>query len=849
MKIFKSLVVGLVVFGLNATVFSAQGDLLPQTELSKETIESLRNTSQPHIVSDEQKAFDYALNDVNEILSPVNDITQNIDIITEVYERSKEVIGIINNKQNLILKIAGDIDNDAIKGGIRQITKGITGINNTINKIKNSKIMRAGVNATLKSAGKILNKVAITQQTVVLGNQIKKSLDDGFDFVDIADIGIEVVSYAPLGGAVNELVYEKIKGIDRAINSLEESKRIIFKNNTDFALSTIKNENFLKRINGWGKDAIKKAKTQSDLNNVFDNIINEEIKGTKSSIRMIDLAIKDIGDESIRTEFFGLDVGAEDSYIKSLNDYKSMLEDRINNIKNSDKEKNKLRKIFNSNATKHILDDINTKSTKLVKDTKFMSDKQKLVADNLNTIVNLSKNIQINSQNIKEKALNAKNEILAKNKEKQEAKQKQENDKKLAEQTEEVAKLKKAVQTAENLREKNAKLAEQYANNPTKANKDALDKSGKAFANARDNVSEYDNGEYAQTHKYENSFTVDKDRQVKQNFDTALGDMSQKQKDILARADYDSDNFAEGVIGREQAGRDYTQEQADFYALGGGEDKLKNEKDLASLEDFFDKLLKDDDLADVNDDEKTKVGDNENNNELRSIRGSFSYIGIHQNGGDTYSVGSLETRDNNNTFDSMEYLDFSNSGISGGYPAIAPSTTSEASPDVDGYKYTAWGDWSLSGLVADIGGQDYAVDYGHYVMGNTTIDMPSFGNATYNGKLIGGTVGISNNGVVEKNSIGGTIEIGVNFNNSSLSAVLNSTKNNSNWAVARFSNISVQEGGHFHTGFNGTVDGGGVSRIDGKFFGTNAQEVGGSFQISKTGSDADNATGVFRAKQ
>jgi hypothetical protein len=513
-------------------------------------------------------------------------------------------------------------------------------------------------------------------------------------------------------------------------------------------------------------------------------------------------ALKDLESFSIAEFLLQAAVNEQDENIKKLNSNKDVYVDKYN------KSKNNLVDFVNKN---------NTTALKIIENKKPASQVGK--------------------------------EILAKNKEKQEAKQKQENAKKLAEQTEEVAKLKKAVQTAENLREKNTKLAEQYANNPTTANKNALDKSGREFANARDDVSEYDNGEYAQTHKYENSFTVDKDRQVKQNFDTALGDMSQEQKDILARADYDSDDFAEGVIGREQAGRDYAQEQADFYALGGGEDKLKDEKDLASLEDFFDKLLKDDDLADVNDDEKTKVGDNENNNELRSIRGSFSYIGIHQNGGDTYSIGSLETRDNNNTFDSTEYLDFSNSKISGGYPAIAPPTTSEASPDVDGYKYTAWGDWSLSGLVADIGGQDYAVDYGHYVMGNATIDMPSFGNATYNGKLIGGTVGISNNGVVEKNSIGGTIEIGVNFNNSSLSAVLNSTKNNSNWAVARFSNISVQKGGHFHTGFNRTVDGGGVSRIDGQFFGTNAQEVGGSFQISKTRNDADNATGVFRAKR
>jgi hypothetical protein len=454
--------------------------------------------------------------------------------------------------------------------------------------------------------------------------------------------------------------------------------------------------------------------------------------------------------------------------------------------------------------------------------------------------------------NNKEKALNAKNEILAKNQEKQEEKQKQENAKKLAEQTEEVAKLKKAVQTAENLREKNAKLAEQYENNPTQANKDALDKSGREFANARDDVSEYDNGEYAQTHKYENSFTVDKDRQIKQNFDTALGDMSQEQKDILARADYDSDDFAEGVIEREQAGRDYAQEQADFYALGGGEDKLKDEKDLASLEDFFDKLLKDDDLADVNNDEKTEITERKETQELYpDYKGQFTSL-VNYQAGDEYNIITTNAKtdaDSGETEPSANnklYISNNNAGSFNGDYRMNNYTTGQDGASY--YQYTKWGSWnktSLSQNYVSNSGITHDLSGGHWVIGRVNKEIPKYGQATYNGKLSGDHMSADN--VYSKNSMSGTIKLEANFATSTLNGNLSIKHNGSSWSDpgiknGKIENSSGRMGGDISSTF------GGSGSIGGYFYGKSESmptESGGQWWFFNN--DGTRAAGSFRA--
>jgi hypothetical protein len=875
MKIIKSLVVGLIVFGLNVNVFAKQGDLLPQKELNLQE----KNIPQTrYVMSNEQKAFDYALNDINEILTPVNNITQNIDIVTETYKRTKEVIGMMNNKKDLILKITKDIDSDAIKGGIRQYTKGITKVNDVINKIKNSKIMRMGGNSALKSAGKIVNKVQIAQQTTILGNQIKKSLDDGFDFVDIADIGIEVVSYTPIGSFANEEIYKKIKGIDAAINSLEESKRIIFKTNTDFALSTIKNENFIKRINGWGKDEIKKAQTQNDLNNVFDNIINEEIKGVKSSIRMINQAIKDIGNEHTRTEFFGLDVGAEDSYIKSLNSYKSMLENRINNIKNNAKTKDRLREIFNSNAAKHIIDDINSQSAKLIKDTKFMSDKQKTIANDLNTIVNISANIQSKVPNII-----------------------QDNKK---EQPQENTELAEKKQQAKDLKDENTqliaeytKLKEGYAKNPSSSNKQKLDAKGnelnanaREFVKVRDEILGLDNSlskndigfvdDVALTDKkiaennpnlaidLENN-QLSRAEKLKQIKAKILANYNAKQKAIIEN-NFNDDDFVDNLSNLEKwQTNEHKQEMQDFYGIGGTQDLTQDEKDLASLENFFDDIL-----GDFNNDEKTEIADNrdENNNldddnkkNNENTIYDFPYLGYLSNNELIYAdlateqkeIAGYETsgwghgrliRGENNVLYTKDYSE----RIDGKWKNVGVNILIDENTKGD-YQYTDWGKWNDDNVTID---NDFIDGHGYWLIGQSSTDLPSLGSASYKGDI----KGIMSSG----GNIGGDVSMSINFSSRSLSGVFNMTHNNQNWIKAKINPVIigtlnpddiVYDGGIGAKANNNdislydknnTVINNGYSIINIHLFGNHGEEVGGDWKI---GDGAKYGTGVFRAKQ
>jgi hypothetical protein len=853
MKIIKSLVVGLIVFGLNVNVFAKQGDLLPQKELNLQE----KNIPQTrYVMSNEQKAFDYALNDINEILTPVNNITQNIDIVTETYKRTKEVIGMMNNKKDLILKITKDIDSDAIKGGIRQYTKGITKVNNAINKIKNSKIMRMGGNSALKSAGKIVNKVQIAQQTTILGNQIKKSLDDGFDFVDIADIGIEVVSYTPIGSFANEEIYKKIKGIDAAINSLEESKRIIFKTNTDFALSTIKNENFIKRINGWGKDEIKKAQTQNDLNNVFDNIINEEIKGVKSSIRMINQAIKDIGNEHTRTEFFGLDVGAEDSYIKSLNSYKSMLENRINNIKNNAKTKDRLREIFNSNAAKHIIDDINSQSAKLIKDTKFMSDKQKTIANDLNTIVNISANIQSKVPNII-----------------------QDNKK---EQPQENTQLAKKKQQAKDLKSKNTqliaeytKLKEEYAKNPSSSNKQKLDAKGnelnanaREFVKARDEILGLDNSlskndigfvdDVALTDKkiaennpnlaidLENN-QLSRAEKLKQIKAKILANYNAKQKAIIEN-NFNDDDFVDNLSNLEKWQTDeHKQEMQDFYGIGGIQDLAQDEKDLASLENFFGDIL-----GDFNDDEKDEIGDDKKTTErYPDYQGAFASLVNYQVGDEYNIITSYAQTDNDDgetkpIANNKLYIGNNDVGSFNGNYYMNNYTTGQDGSSY--YKYTQWGNWnknSSSQNFVSKSGVNHDLAGGYWIIGRVNKDIPKYGQATYTGKLSGDHLAADN--TYSKNVMSGTIKLEANFATSKLTGNLSIKHNGSAWSDptinnGRISNSNGNVGGDLSATF------GGNGGIHGSFYGVSRSmptEVGGSWHFHNN--DGTRATGIFRA--
>lgn len=227
------------------------------------------------------------------------------------------------------------------------------------------------------------------------------------------------------------------------------------------------------------------------------------------------------------------------------------------------------------------------------------------------------------------------------------------------------------------------------------------------------------------------------------------------------------------------------------------------------------------------------------------LEGDISYIGFNATG-DSFGTNSIKAN-GDYEFSPIENLhgNMLNNDI-----VITPSTPSESNPDIDGYKYTAWGSWSQSGLIAVINtGESFNLtNSGHYIIGKTTIDMPRTGTATYSGSLKGNYLN-RNDDSVEVNVISGTIDITANFATSSVNANLNVNRNGSAWAsvstTASINNSSFSNDGNT----NNVVVGGGNAAVNGVFYGTNAQEVGGSFWVNKQHGDGGAASGVFRAKQ
>jgi hypothetical protein len=233
-----------------------------------------------------------------------------------------------------------------------------------------------------------------------------------------------------------------------------------------------------------------------------------------------------------------------------------------------------------------------------------------------------------------------------------------------------------------------------------------------------------------------------------------------------------------------------------------------------------------------------------------SLEGHIAYIA--KNGNDyRYDDDPVTTIDGNSRFDPMEELseETLNNTIS-----ITPSEPSEANPDVEGYKYTAWGTWAQSGLVmtANNGEEFNLIGTGHYVIGQPTLNMPTSGTATYNGSIQGDYISSYFNGgeagIVESNAISGTINITADFGDSSVNANMQANRNGTPWAEVNttgniYDNYFDNDGNS-----NNVVTGGGNAKISGTFFGTNADEVGGGFSIDKLHDDGGAATGVFRAK-
>ena len=173
--------------------------------------------------------------------------------------------------------------------------------------------------------------------------------------------------------------------------------------------------------------------------------------------------------------------------------------------------------------------------------------------------------------------------------------------------------------------------------------------------------------------------------------------------------------------------------------------------------------------------------------------------------------------------------------------SISPQIT--ASTSKGNYTYTTWGSWSGSGVT--INSSD--IEQAKIVIGRltSTSEMPSngtrnFGGASHNSQV----AGIGFNG----EQIGGNVALSADFGNGNVSGNFAFTADGSAWVDGTISNTPIQ--GNWFVGSNNlNITQGGNGKIQGSFYGTNANEVGGSWAIWNVPSTTAGADGVFRAKQ
>lgn len=169
-----------------------------------------------------------------------------------------------------------------------------------------------------------------------------------------------------------------------------------------------------------------------------------------------------------------------------------------------------------------------------------------------------------------------------------------------------------------------------------------------------------------------------------------------------------------------------------------------------------------------------------------------------------------------------------------GVPAYAVTTMTED----DGYNYLAWGVWSTE----TVGTPNKTVlDGSHWIAGRLTptVDMPTTGTATYSGQVRG--MASESGGV---HSLNGTINLNANFETGNITGQLDIryAATGAAYAVTNLSGVSIS-GNSFAGSLSGSNN---TGAINGSFYGPAANEVGGNWEVNKTGSSA---AGVFSGKR
>lgn len=172
------------------------------------------------------------------------------------------------------------------------------------------------------------------------------------------------------------------------------------------------------------------------------------------------------------------------------------------------------------------------------------------------------------------------------------------------------------------------------------------------------------------------------------------------------------------------------------------------------------------------------------------------------------------------------------------------STTSDSSTK----DYVSWGYWNMTYNSGNIG-------KGVWIGGIPTISMPSTGTASYSGTVIGYT-GTSGQ-LITPIDAGGTATFNVNFAAPTITGNINFTSGGHTW-IANIASTSIS-GNSFSADrtntLSGTRDGipffnSAGTNVNGKFYGPNANVVGGSFTLMETTSTPPSkAVGVFKANR
>ncbi|PID63720.1 MAG: hypothetical protein CR974_01115 [Gammaproteobacteria bacterium] len=153
------------------------------------------------------------------------------------------------------------------------------------------------------------------------------------------------------------------------------------------------------------------------------------------------------------------------------------------------------------------------------------------------------------------------------------------------------------------------------------------------------------------------------------------------------------------------------------------------------------------------------------------------------------------------------------------------------------YQYAAWGNWET-----DYGNNSHG--FKQVVYGQLTPELPRTGSADYKGELHGS---LYKNNSVDSNSITGDVNLTANFADRKLSGSLEIKHNGNNWATAQVHPDRLSHSGEYRTDVS--LDKG-TGRLRGFFFGKDAAETGGAFNIDKeTPNGHEWINGTYRAKK